>query len=260
MVHEIFNLKLLSLELPDPDQHLYSQGDPLLAFACFPKLPIELRLAVWRFAFPAPCKVNIHYGQHDVREFIERGSKKIRCRTTQPLPIGLSVCKESRIETLKHYCVYLQQGFSLTGANYKPLCFNPSWDDLFINYSQILRRPGDYQNPSLSQHISSLKAYSPEHFANIQHLRLENVLPLSFYSQCWYSGGTDSGTNATDFDSDFNLSNEFILYFSTLRKVTLIAWANAKVRGSTVDRFIATLERNKDKFIGGSAPEVLIED
>jgi hypothetical protein len=54
------NLDIFDRELPDAHQQLSIQlGKDLEMFTIFNELPIELRLKIWRLAFPAARKVNL---------------------------------------------------------------------------------------------------------------------------------------------------------------------------------------------------------
>jgi hypothetical protein len=55
-------------------------------FVLFPKLPIELRLQIWKFALPGPRIIDVFY-------LHPKGA-----RTTTPIPSLLHVCQESRRE------------------------------------------------------------------------------------------------------------------------------------------------------------------
>lgn len=71
-------------------------------FTKFPKLPAELRLKIWRYAFPDPQCIVIDDKFALKDEFTKRvqwNQRKI------PLPITLHICSESRQETLRHYCL-----------------------------------------------------------------------------------------------------------------------------------------------------------
>jgi hypothetical protein len=54
-------LSLLTFEMADPEQDLSVQqpGYGATTFACFPKLALELRLMIWRAAFPRGRTVKI---------------------------------------------------------------------------------------------------------------------------------------------------------------------------------------------------------
>lgn len=80
--------------------------EPAQRFTCFPKLPAELRLRIWKYALPGPRLVRI-YLKLEPRQPRQEGEKKkpqvSRLTTSQPPPVGLRVCRESRIEALKEY-------------------------------------------------------------------------------------------------------------------------------------------------------------
>ncbi|KAF7952415.1 uncharacterized protein EAE97_001912 [Botrytis byssoidea] len=59
-------------------------------FHAFPRLPLELRLEIWRLSFPGPRLIRIF--------FIEG-----HFMSNATVPPGLHVCKESRNETLRFY-------------------------------------------------------------------------------------------------------------------------------------------------------------
>ena len=90
MEDTINNLAVLRLELPDPNLELSLQAPS--TFTCFPQLPIELRLKIWRLTFP---KFTYFWEQPVILY-------KWVLRMPQP-PIAASINSESRQETLKHY-------------------------------------------------------------------------------------------------------------------------------------------------------------
>jgi hypothetical protein len=259
---EIIKLGLLSLELPDPNQHLYPQGDLPPQFACFPKLPIELRLVIWRFTFPASRKVNINAGQQNVFCSRDRFSKKMRLHTNQPLPMSLFICQESRIETLKHYCVYLQKQIPYSASYkskppYQPKCFSPTRDELFLYYDEtsprLTCRSG---RPHLREHLSSLKAEASGYLAKVRQLCVEFFTPLS--DKNWRLEVEILGE--ADTESRFAISKDFIFYFQGLQRIIFKldieeGWQEG---GPTLKAMRALLERNKDKFEGKTAPEVVV--
>lgn len=84
---------------------------PLLAsespaqFTPFPKMPIEIRLNIWRWTFPRGREVN--FGNELVFKAM---TAKLRANSVtfdhgEPLPVALRVNKESRAETSKHYSI-----------------------------------------------------------------------------------------------------------------------------------------------------------
>jgi hypothetical protein len=93
MEDTINHLAFLHLELPDPDLELSFQAPS--TFTCFPQLPTELRLKIWRFTFPkSTC-----FWEQRIRFY-----KSALC-IPQP-PISASINYESREETLKHYALF----------------------------------------------------------------------------------------------------------------------------------------------------------
>jgi hypothetical protein len=130
-------LSLLTFEMADPVQDLSVQqpGYGPTTFTCFPKLALELRLIIWRAAFPrgrkvkteAQCVFYDYYGP--------------------PLPLTLMINRESREETLRHYLLYYQDDELLNRASFlahhlrstrnsqkgpRPICYNPCRDLLFL--------------------------------------------------------------------------------------------------------------------------------
>ncbi|PMD40194.1 hypothetical protein L207DRAFT_582418 [Hyaloscypha variabilis F] len=99
-------------------------GQPVDNFTFFPKLPIELRLKIWRFGFPRGGEVNFAALRNNAP--IER--EITRMAVDSPPPVTLSVNRESRHETLKHYAVVMRSECPASAGGYgsekqKPLCY-----------------------------------------------------------------------------------------------------------------------------------------
>jgi hypothetical protein len=78
----------------------------------FSSLPVEIRLQIWRLAFPGSRVIVLGDGGHrPLYRFQQQFWTPTSYRALQPLPVTLSVCRESRAETLKIY----QLGFSRDG-------------------------------------------------------------------------------------------------------------------------------------------------
>ncbi|PMD43221.1 hypothetical protein L207DRAFT_580089 [Hyaloscypha variabilis F] len=92
-------LFLLNFELPDPEQDLTVQypGAAATEFTCFSELALEIRLMIWRAAFPKGRKVVL----------------KVQWKQSNyygpPLPVTLRINRESMIETKRHYLLYFQE-------------------------------------------------------------------------------------------------------------------------------------------------------
>jgi hypothetical protein len=102
-------LHLFTFELPDPEIQLYIQlGKDLDSFTLFQKLPLELRLKIWRSTFPKPRFVSL--GRSCIGPSCKVCHHEVQRDQHTPLPVTLGINSESRIETLKCYTVVLRQG------------------------------------------------------------------------------------------------------------------------------------------------------
>jgi len=132
----------------DPEQ----SGRDLLEFTLFPKLPIEIRLKIWRNIFPRGKMV--HLGDEYILRSI--GCSRLTFGTSQqpptpfypvrveietPLPVTLRINSESRNETLRHYIHYiivyrtdLELPLSAPARVRKarPFCYNPKLDTAYM--------------------------------------------------------------------------------------------------------------------------------
>jgi len=100
-------------------------GEPVDTFTFFPKPPVELRLKIWHFGFPRGGEVNFAALRNNAP--IER--EITRMAVDSPPPVTLSVNRESRHETLKHYAVVMRSECPASTGSYgskkqKPLCYN----------------------------------------------------------------------------------------------------------------------------------------
>jgi hypothetical protein len=131
-------LEMLQL-LPDPDQELSIQQ--LSEFTLFPKLPIEIRLMIWRFTF-----------RKAVSHYIQRHTDDSWLKFPADSPISSSVNRESRQETLRYYHVleeaeaYGDQRFrtfwnkedSIVGNFYDLICETPIYDRNFVDFAAAI--------------------------------------------------------------------------------------------------------------------------
>jgi hypothetical protein len=86
------NLSALLFELPDPDEELFCQSPH--TFWLFSKLPLEIRLNIWRQTFPRRTHI-MFTGPY----------RCLTLRHTPAPPVSSQVNFESRQETLLHYKV-----------------------------------------------------------------------------------------------------------------------------------------------------------
>jgi hypothetical protein len=116
------SLFFLTFELPDRDQDLYL-GRSATEFTCFPQLPIELRLMIWRAAFRGPKLVPL------ISQWYSHST------TYRPQhPSTLHVSRESRLETLNYYLVFflqVEECIDLDNGEYGPdgqlISYNIAW-------------------------------------------------------------------------------------------------------------------------------------
>jgi hypothetical protein len=108
------------LALPDPESELFHQYlNKLGTFHPFPKLPLELRTVIWRYAFPRGRKVMIDETIEEklFRCFASRGIFRHIGRTP-PLPAVFHVNKESRAIALSAYTQILPSSPNCGAAVY----------------------------------------------------------------------------------------------------------------------------------------------
>ncbi|KUJ06791.1 uncharacterized protein LY89DRAFT_743429 [Mollisia scopiformis] len=105
----------------------------LTEFTCFPELPAELRLMIWRLTFPKERKVGLlmmTFTSTKKRKSLH--SKQLN----EPLPVSLHINHESRIETLTHYQIFYRSDVGdiepLAEPYDRPLCVNTTLDTLVL--------------------------------------------------------------------------------------------------------------------------------
>ncbi|KAJ9412772.1 hypothetical protein QL093DRAFT_2595340 [Fusarium oxysporum] len=122
---------------------------PSLSFHCFPNLPVELRLRIWRYSFVPRC-VEIHARRsHYADDFQHGGVPKWQSRCNNP--VALSVSSEARSAALDFYPVkfplatvasYEHAGDSINDLN-RMLYIKPAVDTVVIlgdlDYRRISR-------------------------------------------------------------------------------------------------------------------------
>jgi len=108
----------LNTLLPDSGVELFKQypNDAFTTFTLFPELPEELRIMVWRAAFPRNRVVQVELSP----------SYEILHSHT-PQPITLQVNRESRTETFKFYVPLLDPYLR------RPILFHPALDTVYFH-------------------------------------------------------------------------------------------------------------------------------
>jgi hypothetical protein len=129
-----------SPDLPEQAPPLTPNEEKLNTFILFPKLPIELRLKIWRFNFPRGRCIaldthlfrfgSIPKAPHQTAVQFEEVRSWGNDSPTE-FPVALWVNKESRQETSRHYIIVLPKKRTWDGQ--RPVCYNPSLDDAFTD-------------------------------------------------------------------------------------------------------------------------------
>lgn len=106
-------LELLTCEFVDPDEELYLQERSFKYMPGFARLPLELRVMIWKATFPAgrllPANLESYFvlWRPPVRE-------------PRSLPVALHINQESRLETKKHYLILLPDEVPDMALDYVP--------------------------------------------------------------------------------------------------------------------------------------------
>jgi hypothetical protein len=154
-----------SLHLQSCKKHAFAREK----FTLFPKLPLELRLKVWRESFPA--------GRHV--------SLATNSGPPPRLPTSLRVNRESRAETLRFYVVLfksdLHKDKKITQKNEIPFCLNPARDSMWLSIGFLLTRP-NYNTDSLNVWMDYIDLKLPGGCHSIQILELREITTASMYS------------------------------------------------------------------------------
>lgn len=99
------------------------------SFTLFPKLPIEIRLMIWRSTFP-------RNGSFDLHDLASRPFPQERHPSGfEPLfsaPPTLYANRESRQETLKHYFIFHDEASGSSDNLREPVYFNTKLDQVYV--------------------------------------------------------------------------------------------------------------------------------
>lgn len=149
-------------ELPDPGILLYTQRLPEFdKFELFPRLPIELRLLVWKMTLE-PRKISISPIYDTGKDW---GGKRhvIGLKSGAPAPAVLHITQESRSFGLSHYYTLLQDYRLMNRVVYA----EPKLDTVDFN------RNGKYDDWSASRHFLSTRLWAS--MQQIQRLEIHGV-------------------------------------------------------------------------------------
>ncbi|CZR55835.1 uncharacterized protein PAC_05723 [Phialocephala subalpina] len=163
-------------------------------FQLFPRLPIELRLSIWRLSFPEARHVSLDTGfggdssiwVHSFRENVEH-----------PLPITLHINHESRAETLRHYTILFigdLPRFQNTEKRFdRPCWFDLSRDSLWLEAEGL--ESLDYDDTTWIDEFLDLingKAVGGTASIRILEMRHSNWEKCTDFSDIWNEGTAKS--------------------------------------------------------------------
>jgi hypothetical protein len=131
------------IESADSEGSSPDEKQDLESFTLFPKLPIELRLKIWRLALPPGRHVKMDLSHHFSESPTAPEYVTMKEDEHSP-PITLYVNRESREETLRHYTVIFRTDAIRPTKEYKekPFCLDPSRDSLYF-FSEWLHAEGE---------------------------------------------------------------------------------------------------------------------
>jgi hypothetical protein len=244
------------LSPPGSSTTLPSNEEVLGSFAFFPKLPIELRLKIWRYTFPRGRYVDLDdYDGFPIYSSIQTNGQLEK----EPwLPITLSVNKESRQETLTHYIIVFLRGISPDQR--MPLCYNPSLDAAFMD------KITPWQGRTFGSFFQ-LESEAPETFTGTKVLRVYHWLDALY--QIIYSFKRNlAGRLEISYGRDREgYSTDAIFRFTGLEELRLVlpGWAKEDYQGvlrlaeTFKEQMIEFLEENAEVW-GGNVPVVTFEE
>jgi len=233
-------------------------------FNLFPKLPIEIRFRIWIMTFKK---------QHvdlDIQKFWENrhrypfGPERRKSPLRPIFPAALHVNRESRNETLRHYCIITTNDsrMSRVSASRVPICVNLSLDSCYFDCWPLssLKYITAY-----ATWLSKLDSAARGGVESVAELEVRNA---RWEHHGWYKSCIENET-FTKAPLDYMQIFQVILRFVGLKKICftweeniLKSFVNSTVTFGYMkecrETIQAFLEKNKDTFKSGQAPEVKI--
>lgn len=161
----------LFAELPDLDEMLFlHHHHDLTTFTCFPSLPIEIRLGIFRLTFPEGR--TIYLRTRRLRQTLGEFYRMIQTGSDYPsitAPIGLFINHESRVETLRSYMVVHK-----LNPGEEPFFFNPTRDTFYLELWDLCRCIT--HEPELLEWLHIFRERNPVLFLKITNLEVGNWL------------------------------------------------------------------------------------
>ena len=251
------SISAVVLSPPHDDAEQTSTMTALETFDLFPKLPIELRLKIWKLSFPI--------GRHITFPFLKPANYILPpFEDRSEFPVTLRINHESRTETLKNYSVVFHgNSRKETAFVYSPT-FDITWMDFFFGHNEP---------DTMDALVSKWQAKVPKHFSETK------VLEVRHWD--WHCGVFDSTRvgasvpiwiDGKGLHGDTETQMKPFLYFPGLETVKLVrcgdyhAYYLVSVHTlkptqvtSLVERIRGWFEQHKNAFTKG-APTVIVED
>jgi hypothetical protein len=128
---------------PEPKAEQQEDNSSTTQATGFRKIPIEIRLQIYRLLFPGSRQVCL---DSDLPWTFNYESA-VHAKNRLPLPLSLYINHESRAETLRYYSVIFKQDFAAF-ANFepfaeRPLLFDPTIDSAYITFSSLQTTEGE---------------------------------------------------------------------------------------------------------------------
>ncbi|CZR60194.1 uncharacterized protein PAC_10090 [Phialocephala subalpina] len=230
-------LALLRNELPDPDVSLYKQVlHNFDAFTLFPKLPVELRLAIWSYTFkPRRVELSQRFWKTDL----------VRHKAKSTPPIAMHINKESRDFTSEHYLVLLRD----FKDHNRTIYIHPELDTLALPTLKIF----EFEQLRGSAFSSVV--------CKIQHLELHHM----WWSDTWTSVIGEGVNIVPESDAYYpfyctwikRFREEMVVRaFPVLQKLDLVVKMNGRIGLLDTEKGRRDCEESFKKFMGRLAVEI----
>lgn len=240
-----------------------SISEELGEFTLFPKFPLELRLKIWVMTFKK------EHVDLDIQKFwpVNRvGTATWQHIIPRPrFPMALHINRESRAETMRHYCITSTSSLRLTRhPNTPPICVNFSVDSCSFEYELVTN---ERYAKSYTDWLSKLAFLSPGGLAPLKELEIRNI----WWHQS-YKGDIDQEKMSTSWHTSrrmhYILALRLILRFTGLKRICF-TWSQYFILDPSLATLLraapecretiqAFMDRHKDNFIGNRAPEVKV--
>lgn len=188
---------------------------PSSSFTLFPTLLTEIRLKIWQFVLPGPRTLGLEYNTKPTRINGKTLSVFTGWASSQPQPIALSICRESRIEALKRYETAFGSPFHPSRTYINFAIDTVRFENGYGGYYTI-SSPGDGREPTTPLWIATG--------------------PTAYYIDIFLGGGFHGGGDIEKVESMIldigdeifdrtSFCFEEIRLFTGLKRLTLIHWS-----------------------------------